>query len=104
MTDLESQPSEAQSSARDQIELDLEAVLSNSHGRQVVMWFLEQCGIYSDAYTGDNNATNFNLGQRNIGLRLISKLEQLGPTTYPQLLLDVARDRKRETLHVADTE
>lgn len=102
-TDLSAQPSEAQSSERDRIEVDLEAVLRLPQGRSVVMWFLEQCGVYAAIYTGDDNATNFNLGKRDIGLRLISKLEQLGPTAYPQLLLEVLRDREKEP-HVSETE
>ena len=101
MTDLQSQPSTPQT---DQAMLDLEAVLNLPQGRRFLMTILGRCGVYGSAYTGDASATDFKLGQQNVGLWLINELEQISPTTYPQLLLDQARLEKTETVRVLDAE
>jgi hypothetical protein len=97
--DLNSQPSSPQTS---RAMLDLEAVLTLPQGRRFVMSILERAGLYRSSYTGDEAATNHRLGEQNIALWLLAQMEQLSPTTYPQLLLDVARDKDKETVHVLD--
>ena len=106
MTDLTEQLSKDQELRRDQIAIDLEAVLRIPHGRRTLLWFLEQCGLYRTAYTSEDAATNFRLGEQSVGLRLIAKLEEIGPTEYPLLLLEAAqrKDQNKETVHVVDTE
>jgi len=106
MSNLTEQLSREQELKRDQVAIDLEAVLRFPQGRRTVLWFLELCGVSRTAYTGDDNATNFKLGEQNVGLRLISQLEQLGPTEYPRLLLEAAqrKDPTKETVHVLDEE
>ena len=101
MVDLVSQPSTPQN---DQAMLDLEAVLNLPQGRRFVMAVLSKCAVYSSAYTGEAAPTDFRLGEQKIGLWLISELGRLGPTTYPQLLLNVAREKKTEETHVLDQE
>lgn len=104
--DLVPQPSAAQTVKRDQVLLDLEGLLGRPEGRRVVMWFLGLCNIYGVQFTGVNEATNFTLGKRDVGIGVILKLNELSPTTYPQLLLDAARDKgeKKEKVHVVDEE
>jgi len=106
MADLIEQLSRDQELKRDQVAIDLEAVLRFPQGRRTVLWFLELCGVSRTAYTGTEAATNFKLGEQNVGLRLISQLEQIGPTEYPQLLLEAAqrKDQTKETVHVLDEE
>lgn len=103
---LTEQPSKDQGLQRDQIASDLEAVLRLPHGRRTLLWLLGLCGVSRTAYQGDEAATNFRLGEQNIGLRLIVKLEEIGPTEYPRLLLEAAqrKDLEKETVHVVDAE
>lgn len=97
--DLKPQPSRPQES---QAMLDLEAVLNLPQGRRFVMEVLGQCRLYATPFTGEPATTNLALGKQQVGLWLIDRLEQLGPSTYPQLLLDAARQEKTETVRVLD--
>ena len=86
----------------DQAMLDLEAVLNLPQGRRFVMAVIGRCGLYRSAQTMDRDATNHRLGEQNIGLWLVAQLERLDPTAYPRLMLEQARDEKKETVHVLD--
>lgn len=96
----------AEKDERAEILLDFEAVLRNPQGRRVLLWVLQQCHVYGAIYTGKEAGTNLNLGERNVGLRIISKLDEVGPTEYPRLLLHAAQqadlDPKRQETHVLD--
>lgn len=98
------QPLQVQTGKRDQLLLDLEGLLGRPEGRRVVMWFLELCNVYGMQFTGEDNATNFTLGKRDVGIGVILKLNEVSPTAYPQLLLDAARDKgeQKAKVHVAD--
>lgn len=100
----ESQLSPAQKVKRDQLLLDLEGLLGRPEGRRVVMWFLGLCKVYGVQFTGEDNATNFTLGKRDVGISVILKLNEVSPTAYPQLLLESARDKgeQKAKVHVAD--
>ncbi len=89
---------------RDRARLDLEAVLSIPQGRRVLISILEQCGVYRTAYTGEADATNFRLGEQNIGLWLINQIEMVGPTNYPTLLLERAKETEEKRIAVVDEE
>lgn len=106
MTDFENKLSPAQIDATAQSVSDLEAVLRLPAGRRVLLSIIGKCGLYNTAFTGDPATTNKRLGEQNIGLWLISQLEAIGPTEYPQLLLDAARvrDLTGEKVHVVDAE
>jgi hypothetical protein len=73
-----------------EIEKAFRDVLTTASGKRVIYWILEQCSIYRDAYCGDNNATNYVLGQQASGRRVIAKMDQIDPRLYPSLLTDVA--------------
>ena len=81
---------------RDQAVTDLEAVLRSREGRRVLLSVLERCGVFRIAYTGQDSATNLRLGEQNIGLWLIARIEEVGPTEYPALLLYEAQRRANE--------
>ncbi|MDK2769909.1 MAG: hypothetical protein KYX69_19600 [Sphingomonas sp.] len=72
-------------------------IIAMPSGQRVLFWMLEQCAIYEDAYAGENNATNYMLGRQSSGRRLIQKLDEIDPRTYPALLLAVA-DLKAMTI------
>lgn len=85
---------------RYRVELDLEAVLRLPQGRRVLLMILERCGIYRSAYTGEREATDFRLGEQNVGLWLIAQIEMVNPTEYPALLLERARKMIEEAASV----
>ena len=85
---------------RDRVNLDLEAVLRLPQGRRVLLMILERCGMYRNAYTGEASATDFRLGEQNVGLWLIAQIETVNPTEYPALLLERARKMIEETASV----
>lgn len=74
----------------------LRALLAHDDGRRVVFWVLEQAGIYRDAYSGEDAATNYVLGSQAVGRRLIGLMDQIDARLYPRLLLDVADMREME--------
>ena len=65
-------------------------VLSAASGKRVLFWILEQAAIYRDGFSGDNNATNYVLGQQSIGRKIIERMGDVDPRAYPTLLLEIA--------------
>ena len=79
----------------------LSVLLKREEGRRVLFWVLEQAGVYRDAYTGDDAATNYVLGSQAVGRKLIGLMDQVDARLYPRLLLDVADMREMERAAVA---
>ncbi len=86
----------AEQAERQEIDRAFRTVFTTAEGKRVLFWMLEQCAIYQDAFTGENNVTNYTLGLQAGGRKLIAKLDELDPRNYPTLLLDVA-DQKATT-------
>jgi hypothetical protein len=86
---------------RDDLRAAFAAVLSFPEGKRVLFWVLEQAAIYRDAYSGDDGATNYTLGQQSVGRKLIGMLDDIDPRTYPRLLLDIADMKAMERAAVA---
>lgn len=82
-----------QAVTRERTEKAFRSMLAAEDGRRVIFWMLERCGIYRDAYSGENNATNYALGGQAPGRRLIEQLDAIDPRLYPKLLLDMAEIR-----------
>jgi hypothetical protein len=98
---LTEQPSKQQGLRRDQLDLDLEAVLRLPQGRRVMLRILERCGVTRNAYSSSAKATAFRLGEQNVGLWLMAQMDRVGPTEYPRLLLEAAQnteDKDAETV------
>lgn len=68
----------------------LEGMLSVPQGQRVLFWVLEQAAVYRDAFSGDDAATNYVLGQQSVGRKMIDLMDQIDPRTYPKLLLSIA--------------
>jgi len=83
--------SEMQELQQDDLKRAFRDVIATAAGKRVLFWVMEQCVIYGEAYTGDDNATNYNLGRQGVGKRLIAMLDGIDPKIYPTLLLEVAR-------------
>lgn len=69
-------------------------VFATASGKLVLYDMLEMCGMYTAAFTGENNATNFMLGKQEAGKQLIDKLNGVDQRFYPQLLLAIADIRE----------
>lgn len=67
------------------------SVVDTEQGKEVMWHILSQCGIYDNAYTGDNT-TFFNLGRREIGLMLIGLMHDADATMYAKLQLWKAKN------------
>lgn len=94
--DLSEQLSPAQIIARDELAKAFRGVFATEGGKRVLFWMLEQCAVYRDAYTGENNATNYQLGLQAAGRALMTKLDEIDPTIYPTLLLAMAEIRETD--------
>lgn len=101
MNDLAEKLSTDEGQKRELLAIAFRDVLSSPSGKRVMFWILEQCAIYQDAYTGENNATNYTLGLQAAGRRVIAQLDAIDPRLYPKLLTDIA-DLKLEEKAVAD--
>ena len=65
-------------------------------GRRIVWGLLELAGVFRSSYTGDNNATNFNEGQRNVGLGILAKLMAYCPGSYELMVKEQKNDRNSD--------
>lgn len=102
---LTEKPSVDQELNIERTRLDLEAVLSTLQGRRVLISILERCGVYRSPYMGERDATNFRLGEHNIGLWLAAQIEIVGPMEYATLLVERAKMKTEESAVVlADEE
>lgn len=75
--------------------LNLKEVLSTSAGRNVLWHILDNAGIYASSFTG-NSQTFFNEGRRNLGLYILSLMEDADPTCYPRMVLDNVKKLQSE--------
>lgn len=96
MTDLSEQLSPEQEITRAEIAKAFRDTLATVAGKRVLYWILEECAIYRDAYCGENNATNYTLGQQASGRKIIAKLDEVDPRLYPSLLTDMAAIREMD--------
>ena len=76
--------------AQDELHDAMREVLSMPSGKRVIFWLLEQAAIYRDAYSGQDGATNYVLGQQSVGRKVIGLMDDIDPRTYPKLLLAMA--------------
>lgn len=71
-----------QKQGRDRDLSDLRSVMSTREGRRVMNRLIEFCGVMSTGFNPNGSITNFNLGQRNVGLKLYADLEEGCPQSY----------------------
>jgi hypothetical protein len=101
---LTEKPSVAHERLIERAKLDFETVLRSPQGKRVLVSILERCGVYRTAYSGEASATDFRLGEQNIGLWLISQIETVGPREYPTLLIERAMMQEETRIAVVDEE
>lgn len=71
---------------------DLKHVMSSVQGRRLIWLLLNNAGVFSLSFTGDNASTNFNEGRRNEGLRLFNEVM----THCPDLYLTMANEARED--------
>ncbi|MGX1353375.1 hypothetical protein AB7M49_006996 [Bradyrhizobium elkanii] len=96
MSDLKEQLSPAEEIARAELAKAFRDTLATVAGKRVVFWVLEQCAMYRDAFSADNNVTNYSLGRQAAGRDVLAKLDEIDPRLYPALLLDMAGVREMD--------
>lgn len=70
-------------------------VLREPHGRTAMWWILQQAGIYRVA--GADLSTfqaGFEAGARNVGIRILSGMNEADPRAYGEMLLAAAADEE----------
>jgi len=70
---------------QDQEKDDLKYVLASAQGRRFIYKTLELTGIYKSSFTGSSE-TFFLEGQRNIGLKLLAKVQEVDFDGYLKML------------------
>lgn len=74
---------------------DIENIMNTVSGRRFIWSLLEETKVFASSFTGDNNATNFNEGQRNAGLRVFSNVMRV----CPDMWLVMAKEAKEEDVN-----
>ncbi|CAK0756543.1 conserved hypothetical protein [Gammaproteobacteria bacterium] len=77
---------------RERVLSDLRAVLKNAEGRRVLWKLLSDSGVYRISFTGEAAGTNFNEGQRSIGLQLLRDIEDAKPESLTQMRREYTTD------------
>lgn len=65
---------------------DLRAVLETDSGRRFIWRYLGHAQVFQECFTGQDADTNFALGRRNIGLRLLADIDDAKPEALLQML------------------
>lgn len=99
MTERLSEPKQEKQSS---LALAMEAVLRTEQGRELMVWILQRAKVFDAVYTADPNTTAFHLGERNIGLQLMALMNEVGPETYPTLLIRANREKQEKEVVYAD--
>lgn len=71
---------------------DVRSVLSSAEGRRFVWRYLGEAGVFKTSFHG-NLETFINEGQRMIGLKLLSDINEANPNAYVQMLEESRRSQ-----------
>jgi hypothetical protein len=72
-------------------ESDFKWLMADKRGRRIVHAMLAETGLYQTSFTG-NSETFFREGARNVGLKLLAKVEALTPDNYIKMLQERTND------------
>ena len=75
----------------------LNNVMCTAEGRLVIWTILSSTGMHRDEFHGGERDA-FEKGKRSIGLQLVSLMQDVDPTIYPRMLLEVAKKEKLRRL------
>ena len=74
--------------AREVLANDIKWLMGNRQGRRIAWRQLDRAGVYRTSFGGNADTTNFNEGQRNMGLMLIADIHAHAPEAYTQMLAE----------------
>ena len=80
---------------------DFKWLMGNKRGRRIMWRLLERTGVYRSSFTG-NSETFFREGMRNVGLTLLSQVQQLTPDQYAVMLKEANNVRNHADGHRND--
>jgi len=96
MTDANEQLAAEHAVAKAALDNAYRAVFATEAGKRVLFHILAEGGIYQDAFTGSDAATNYTLGRKRQALDLLGDLNGIDERLYPQLLLAMADIREMD--------
>lgn len=76
-----------------QEERDFVDIMKTPHGRRFIHGLIGFCGVFKSSYTG-NSATFYNEGQRNVGLMIMSKINEHCPELYVTMINEHRQNEK----------
>jgi hypothetical protein len=71
----------------------LRDVLTNEAARRYLWWLVEQSHVFETTYSSDASWAAFREGERNLGLRIMSDLQALGPECLTVLMKEASDGR-----------
>lgn len=75
---------------------DILWILSDPRGRRFFWRYLGICGVFRQSFTG-NSTTFFNEGERNVGLKLLSDLNDARPEAYIEMMKEAKNKEINES-------
>ena len=63
-------------------DMDLQFILSTLQGRRFMWRFLSDCGVFKLSFADNALHTAFHEGERNVGLRLFTKINEIDSEAY----------------------
>lgn len=75
---------------------DVRRILETDYGRRFMWRYLGLAGIGRISFTGNRNSTDFNEGQRSIGLNLQADIDQAHPEAYFQMRQEAMKKEREE--------
>jgi hypothetical protein len=64
---------------------DVRKILKTPEGRRYLWRMLGECGIFFNSFTPNSNQTAFNEGGRNIGLIILSDINEADPSAFAKM-------------------
>lgn len=68
-------------------------LMRDVRGRRFLWRTLSECHVFKTSFTG-NSQTFFNEGERNVGLRLLNRINTLCPERYLDMIREAQTDRE----------
>ena len=86
--------------------LDLQSLVSTEWGRRLAYRMIEETGVFSAQFHGDHHAvTDYLLGQREVGRRLLLSIREHAPGNYLAMLQEaLMRDIEAEAKAKKETD
>lgn len=87
--------------ALDQASDDFLKIMKEIYGRRFILSLLKDCGVFKLSHSGEQtHETSFNEGQRNMGLKLMARINATCPELYSVMLQEdappVARKQRKK--------